>query len=100
MNDLLRWREPARLIHMVTLAVMRRPGAPIDFAKLAAELPEIEQRVVFVDGPLIEIASSDIEARIQSGRSIRYLLPEAVEDYICKQGLYRLASPRSSRHEA
>ncbi len=100
LNDLLRWRSPARLIHMVTLAVMRRPGAPIDFAKLAAELPEIEQRVAFVDGPLIEIASSDIEARIQSGRSIRYLLPEAVEDYIYKQGLYRLASPRSSRHEA
>jgi nicotinate-nucleotide adenylyltransferase len=100
LNDLLLWREPARLIQMATLAVMARPGAPINLAKLAPTLPGIEQRVIFIDGPQIEIASSDIEARIQSGRSIRYLLPKAIEDYVYEQKLYGLASPGSGSHEA
>lgn len=100
LNDLLRWHEPAQLIRMATLAVMQRPRTPADLTKLAPELPDIEKRVVFIDRPQIEIASSDIEARIRSGRSIRYLLPEAVEDFIYGQGLYGLASRRGNHHDA
>ncbi|MCI0530897.1 MAG: nicotinic acid mononucleotide adenylyltransferase, partial [candidate division Zixibacteria bacterium] len=38
---------------------------------------------------LLEISASDLRKRIQAGRSIRYLVPEAVERYIRKKGLYR-----------
>ena len=97
LNDLLRWRDPARLIQMATLAVMQRPGAPIDLAKLSPDLPGIEQCIMPIDGPMIEIASSDIETRIRSGRSVRYLLPKAIEGFIYKQGLYIEDAPLRSR---
>jgi nicotinate-nucleotide adenylyltransferase len=100
LNDLLRWRQPAQLIQMAILAVMQRPSELYNLADLASKLPGIKQRIVFINGPLIEIASSDIKARAQSGRSIRYLLPRAVENYIYEQRLYGVSEVRSSRDDA
>ncbi|MEM7396790.1 MAG: hypothetical protein AAF492_31055, partial [Verrucomicrobiota bacterium] len=39
-------------------------------------------------GHQVEISSSDIRNRVAEGRSIRYLVPTEVEDYIQKYGLY------------
>jgi nicotinate-nucleotide adenylyltransferase len=37
----------------------------------------------------LAISSSDIRARVRDGRPIRFLVPEGVESYIRKEGLYR-----------
>ena len=37
----------------------------------------------------IAISASDIRARVEAGKSIRYLVPPAVEGYIKRRGLYR-----------
>lgn len=41
--------------------------------------------------PLVEISATDIRARVRSGRSIRYLVPERVRSYIMDQRLYHEA---------
>ena len=45
--------------------------------------------------PPIGIASTDLRRRLVEGRSVRYLVPRAVEAYIDAHGLYRprVASP-------
>jgi len=43
----------------------------------------------WLDMPRLDIASSEIRARVKSGRSIRYLVPAAVERYIRQHHLYR-----------
>lgn len=48
---------------------------------------EIERLKVTI--PPIGISSTEIRTRIQSGRSIRYLVPRCVEDYIKSHNLYR-----------
>jgi nicotinate-nucleotide adenylyltransferase len=37
---------------------------------------------------LIGISSSDLRQRLRQGRSVRYLVPRAVEAYLRDKGLY------------
>jgi nicotinate-nucleotide adenylyltransferase len=90
--DLPTWHEPARIIERAGLLVVARPG-PDAFSEdeLRARLPRAgaDPRVQFVASPLIDISSRDLRLRAAQGRSLRYLLPRAVECYIQAKGLYR-----------
>ncbi len=91
------WYEPARLLSMVGLLVMNRPGYPTRTAeqiRAALRLPESAPvRVEVLGSPLIDIASRDLRARAAAGRSLRYLVPRAIEVYIAERYLYRVAPP-------
>ncbi len=50
---------------------------------------ENNYKVIWVDSPLIEISSSDIRLRTKARKSITYLLPSSVRNYIEKNELYR-----------
>lgn len=86
--DILTWHEPERIIEMCELAVVRRPGVKIDLPRLEQHLPGLTDRIHWVMMPWLEISSSDLRLRVQEGRSISYLLPAGVEDYVREQGLY------------
>jgi nicotinate-nucleotide adenylyltransferase len=53
-------------------------------------LPGLAERVTMIDAPIIGISSTDIVERIQHGKSVRYLLPPGVWDYIAAHRLYGL----------
>lgn len=50
-------------------------------------------RISPVTIPLVEISSTDIRARVRSGRSVRHLVPGPVEALIAAHGLYRGIEP-------
>jgi nicotinate-nucleotide adenylyltransferase len=90
--DLPKWHAPARILEQAALIVVPRPGVELwDAARLAAALNvDVKTvRMTLVDSPLVEIASRDIRRRVAEGRSIRYLVPRAVEEYIREKGLYK-----------
>ena len=39
--------------------------------------------------PAVGVSATMIRDRVRRGRSIRYLVPDAVRDYIAARGLYR-----------
>jgi nicotinate-nucleotide adenylyltransferase len=92
------WREPARILDLARLAVVRRaftgaaaagrPMERIDDVWVALHLPDQAERLVFVEAPRIAISASDIRRRVASGRSVRYLVPPAVLAYIGDHRLY------------
>jgi nicotinate-nucleotide adenylyltransferase len=92
------WHDPGRLLVLARLVVVPRPGAPLpDSARLAAMLPggaASAGRVVCVDTVPLAHSASDVRGRAASGRSIRYLVPPAVEAYIRDHRLYRSDNPR------
>ena len=91
-RDLHVWYEPRRLLEMAGLLVMARPGSPIpDRDELGARvgLPAGAVRLKVVDAPQIDIASRDLRRRAAEGRSLRYLLPRAVECYVHDRRLYQ-----------
>ncbi len=75
------WREPDAIAELAALALFAREGQAVP------ELPG--RRVAHVTVPTLEISSTDIRRRVRAGEPIRYLVPEAVEAIIEREGLYR-----------
>ena len=88
--DLAAWREPRRILELARLAVAPRDGYPVaDAGFMAALFPDKVDRVVFLDGPRMRLSASELRDRARTGRSLRYLVPDAVAAYIDDHGLYR-----------
>ncbi len=66
-----------------------RPGFKPDLAPLTALLPGLPERLTLLEGPQLEVSSSELRQRVAEGRPIRYLTPDPVVAYIDAQGLYR-----------
>ena len=83
------WREPDRILGLCRLAVVPRGGYdPLDRAWVAERFPGREDRVTFLPGPLLPISGSVVRRRAAVGRSVRYLVPDAVARYIADHQLY------------
>jgi nicotinate-nucleotide adenylyltransferase len=90
--DLATWYQPERILRMAGLLVWLRPShPPLNAEELRAALhlpPEIEVRLHVAEGPLIDISSSLLRRRAAAGRTLRYLVPRAVEVYVQSHQLY------------
>jgi nicotinate-nucleotide adenylyltransferase len=87
-HSLPNWREPEAILELAEVAVAEREGIRrndiIDrLAGLAVD------RVRFFDMPRLDVSSSLVRRYVAAGRSVRHLVPEAVERYIADAGLYR-----------
>ena len=82
------WCEPESILARCTLAVAPRAGAdPAAVAAAAARWGAA--RVAILEAPPVGVSSSQVRARVAAGLPIRYLVPEAVEEFIVERGLYR-----------
>jgi nicotinate-nucleotide adenylyltransferase len=84
-----RWRDPQGILSQTRLAVVRRPDYLVDLTLLRAQLPGIIEKIDWVEAPLMDVSSTDIRTRIREGRSICYLVPDPVREYIEERGLYK-----------
>jgi nicotinate-nucleotide adenylyltransferase len=83
--EMTSWREPERLFSLVEVAVVERPGSPLP--PLRAPFPS-SRPVHLAGGPALPISASEVRARVADGRSVRYLVPDRVLDYIAGRRLY------------
>jgi nicotinate-nucleotide adenylyltransferase len=99
------WKEWEKLLLLCNFAVMTRPG--YEDVKLDGVLPKdfaarftYDEKIDGFKGPtgyaiyfrhvsFLDISSSRIREMIKSDKSIRYLLPDAVRQYILKNSLYK-----------
>lgn len=89
LRDLRTWRDPDRILELARLAVVPRDGYPdASRALLAEHFPGREDRAVFLDGPRLRLSASTLRDRAAAGRSLRYLVPDAVATYIGEHALY------------
>ena len=102
------WHEWKRLFELAHIVVLQRAGGlPLGNAMNKADaalqtnisarlapgagaLHETPNGAIFVaDMPALEISSTDIRRRCAEGKSVRYLVPDAVVNYINTNSLYR-----------
>ena len=86
------WREPQRIFNVCTvLAAMREDQVdPEEFQRETQALEkDFGARIYPVSIPNIGISSTQIRERAASGKSIHYLVPDALESYIIETGIYK-----------
>ena len=74
-QTLKKWHRFDELEKMVNFVILDRKGQPS-----TSSYPVIDRK--------IDISATEIRMRVASGRSIRYLVPPAVEEIICREKLY------------
>lgn len=87
--DLSKWHEAKKLVARSHFIATTRPGVDVDFSATEKFFGAACEHIHRVTTPAIEISSTEIRKRVKLGRSIKYLVPEAVEEYILREGLYR-----------
>lgn len=78
------WERSEDLLDIVEIAVIPRPGIDID--EVIATVPG---RLRALSMPTIDLSASEIRDHVASGFSPRYLVHDAVAEYIVANGLYR-----------
>lgn len=88
--DIATWKDYKELLELCYFIAASRPG--YSFRKLKVifgpTFPEIIKRVHLLEIPAMAISSTFIRRRVAQGKTIKYLTPESVEQYIHKNQLY------------
>ena len=95
--DLPSWREPEGVLaeaHLVAVPRPRPTAEPVSSRVPRSAVPEPLSRaradqLTVIDMPQIGISSTEIRSRIALRRSVRYLLPPEVAQFIEHRGLYK-----------
>ena len=76
-----KWKNYEQILTHYSIYVYPRPQT------LKTEFDE-HPNIKFVQAPLLDISATYIREAIQQNKSIKYLLPEAVEQHIYRKGFY------------
>ena len=88
-HSLPEWREPEAIVALAELGVAERDGVGReDVLERLSGIRGARDRVRFFDMPRIDVSSTLIRRRVAAGKPIRYLVPDAVADYIVRERLY------------
>ncbi|MDT8861439.1 nicotinate-nucleotide adenylyltransferase [Alkalihalobacillus sp. MEB130] len=81
-----KWTKIKELMELVTFIGVKRPGSTV-------QPNEYSNQVLLLEMPQIDISSTDIRHRVQSGKPITYMVPDRVEALVKERLLYE---PRTS----
>lgn len=106
--EITTWKDSEKLINLCHFIVVSRCGyemdnlrgkLPASFINKLVEIEENEKvknhnqqdhKIFVIKSMTIDISSTDIRHSIKEGKSIRYLVPQIIEDYIRKHKLYQI----------
>ena len=81
------WKKPERVLELARVGVAGALGR--SSTRRRRVLEGLGGRFEAVRMPELGVSSTRVRRRVASGRSIRYLVPDAVRELIEEQGLYR-----------
>lgn len=88
--ELPTWKDPKTLLSLCKFISVNRPNYADDSLEL--KIKEITDNfggeIFLVNGPELNLSSTQIRERVKDGKTIKYLVPDEVNDYILKNKLY------------
>lgn len=87
--QLHKWKAYKELLTLCKFIVAKRLGLADRLKERLEVLNKLANNSIYLlEAPLVDISSTTIRERINENRSIKYLLPGPVEEYIRRHGLY------------
>lgn len=86
--ELPTWYQPAEILSLCCLGVAHRPGYRPDLSTLQRDLPQLEERLHWLEMPPQAISATHIRQTLSSGGDVSPWLPPAVQHYIAMHQLY------------
>ncbi len=89
--EIFSWKNYEELLNICTFIAVSRPGYSLEsfHEKMKKKCPLLQYRVHLLEIPSLSVSSTFIRERVALGKTIKYLTPEPVEQYIKKLGLYK-----------
>jgi nicotinate-nucleotide adenylyltransferase len=92
--EILTWKNTREIVTLTKFIAATRPGYDLSKIKglkttLFDSEDEADRRIFIMEIPALAISSTNIRQRIKNGRPVNYLVPEGVNNYILKHGLYK-----------
>jgi nicotinate-nucleotide adenylyltransferase len=89
LRDLPEWKNPQEILtNCIEIGVMQRPGFDMNLIELERVIPGLQEKIVWVDAPLLEISGSEIRSRLKNGKPVKYFLPPDVYNIIETERYY------------
>lgn len=90
--EIFTWKDYEELLRLSTFIAVTRPGYSLDHfhETLDRNCPQMRQKVHLLEIPALAVSSTFIRDRVALGKTIKYLTPEPVEQYIKKMELYKV----------
>jgi nicotinate-nucleotide adenylyltransferase len=82
------WHEPEKVLERATVAVFERAIWGRNAIEIKIGRLPGARAIRYLDMPLMQVSSSGIRRRVREGLPIRYLVPDAVADYVSLHNLY------------
>lgn len=76
------WRNSEEILSRYHVLIYPRLGYDVNIPE------ELSDRVRLIDAPVIELSSTQVRERLAHGKSVRYYVPDHVNDYITRHNLY------------
>lgn len=88
LRDFPTWKEPEAIAELASVIAVNRGEASLK--ELTTGLsPKLSDSVQVVTMPAISISATDLRRRVSEGKSVRYLVPRSVEEFIESRALFR-----------
>ena len=92
--EILTWKKAPEIVTLCRFIAATRQGHDLSRLedlkkKLFSNKEEASEKIFIMEIPALAISSTDIRQRIKIGRPVNYLVPEGVNNYILKHGLYK-----------
>ena len=90
LDDFPTWKKPEEICRLSTVLVAVRNDKGFGISDKIAEISQMYQADMhMLHAPNFSVSSHDIRKRIHENKSVRYMLPDKVTEYIVQHDLFR-----------
>jgi nicotinate-nucleotide adenylyltransferase len=82
------WKRPERILELARIAIAPRPEVARSEVLAAFDALGASGRVAFLDMPPVDLSSSLVRGRIETGQPVAGMVPAAVAQIIDNEGVY------------